>query len=56
VDEYFKDEPMTPLDKGLFAFASCNAGPGRIRQLRREAEKRAAAKEQIGSAARADQR
>jgi membrane-bound lytic murein transglycosylase MltF len=40
VDEYFKDEPMTPLDKGLFAFASYNAGPGRIRQLRREAEKR----------------
>jgi len=40
MDEYFKDEPMTPLDKGLFAFASYNAGPGRIRQLRREAEKR----------------
>jgi membrane-bound lytic murein transglycosylase MltF len=31
---------MTPLDKGLFAFASYNAGPGRIRQLRQEAEKR----------------
>jgi membrane-bound lytic murein transglycosylase MltF len=40
VDQYFKDEPMTPLDKGLFAFASYNAGPGRIRQLRRETEKR----------------
>jgi len=40
MDEYFKDEPMTQLDKGLFAFASYNAGPGRIRQLRREAEKR----------------
>jgi membrane-bound lytic murein transglycosylase MltF len=40
IDEYFKDEPMTQLDKGLFAFASYNAGPGRIRQLRREAEKR----------------
>jgi len=40
VDQYFKDEPMTPLDKGLFAFASYNAGPGRIRQLRREAEQR----------------
>jgi membrane-bound lytic murein transglycosylase MltF len=39
-DTYFKDEPMTELDKGLFAFASYNAGPGRIRQLRREAEKR----------------
>jgi membrane-bound lytic murein transglycosylase MltF len=40
MDQYFKDEPMTQLDKGLFAFASYNAGPGRIRQLRREAEKR----------------
>lgn len=40
MDQYYKDEPMTPLDKGLFTFASYNAGPGRIRQLRREAEKR----------------
>jgi membrane-bound lytic murein transglycosylase MltF len=40
IDEYYKDEPMDDLDKGLFAFASYNAGPGRIRQLRREAEKR----------------
>jgi membrane-bound lytic murein transglycosylase MltF len=40
MDTYFKDEPMTKLDKGLFAFASYNAGPGRIRQLRKEAEKR----------------
>ena len=40
IDTYYKDEPMTDLDKGLFAFASYNAGPGRIRQLRREAQKR----------------
>jgi membrane-bound lytic murein transglycosylase MltF len=40
VDEYYKDEPMTRLDKGLFALASYNAGPRRISQLRREAEKR----------------
>jgi len=40
IDQYFKDEPMDQLNKGLFAFASYNAGPGRIRQLRREAEKR----------------
>ena len=40
IDEYFKDEPMDQLNKGLFAFASYNAGPGRVRQLRREAEKR----------------
>jgi membrane-bound lytic murein transglycosylase MltF len=40
IDNYYKDEPMTELDKGLFAFASYNAGPGRIRQLRKEAAKR----------------
>jgi len=28
------------LNKGLMTFASYNAGPGRVRQLRREAEKR----------------
>jgi membrane-bound lytic murein transglycosylase MltF len=31
---------MTPLNKLLMTFASYNAGPGRVRQLRREAEKR----------------
>ena len=31
---------MDQLNKGLFAFASYNAGPARIRQLRKEAEKR----------------
>jgi membrane-bound lytic murein transglycosylase MltF len=40
VDNYYRDEPMDGLNKALFAFASYNAGPGRIRQLRREAEKR----------------
>jgi membrane-bound lytic murein transglycosylase MltF len=40
IDQYFKDEPMDNLNKGLFAFASYNAGPGRVRQLRREAAKR----------------
>jgi membrane-bound lytic murein transglycosylase MltF len=40
IDQYYKDEPMTDLDKGLFAFASYNAGPTRIRQLRSEAAKR----------------
>jgi len=40
IDQYFKDEPMDDLNKGLFAFASYNAGPARIRQLRKEAEKR----------------
>jgi membrane-bound lytic murein transglycosylase MltF len=40
VDQYYKDEPMTPLDKWLMTFASYNAGPARIRLLRRETEKR----------------
>jgi membrane-bound lytic murein transglycosylase MltF len=40
IDRYYKDEPMDRLNKGLFAFASYNAGPGRIRQLRAEAAKR----------------
>jgi membrane-bound lytic murein transglycosylase MltF len=40
MDQYYAKEPMTPLDKGLFTFASYNAGPGRIRQLRQEAARR----------------
>jgi membrane-bound lytic murein transglycosylase MltF len=40
MDQYYKDEPMTDLDKALMTFASYNAGPGRMRQLRREAEKK----------------
>jgi membrane-bound lytic murein transglycosylase MltF len=39
-NEFFEDQPMDDLNKGLFTFASYNAGPGRVRQLRREAEKR----------------
>jgi membrane-bound lytic murein transglycosylase MltF len=31
---------MDRLNKGLFTFASYNAGPGRVAQLRREAAKR----------------
>ncbi|MGE5199421.1 MAG: transglycosylase SLT domain-containing protein [Rhodospirillaceae bacterium] len=40
VDQYYKDEPMDRLNKGLFVFASYNAGPGRIRQLRKRAAER----------------
>ena len=40
MDQYFKDEPMDRLNKGLMTFAAYNAGPGRVRQLRREAAKR----------------
>ena len=38
MDQYFKDEPMDNLNKALMTFASYNAGPGRIRQLRRETD------------------
>jgi membrane-bound lytic murein transglycosylase MltF len=40
IDEYFANEPMDDLNKGLMAFAAYNAGPGRLRQLRRETEKK----------------
>ena len=39
MDQYYKDDPMDDVNKTLMTFASYNAGPGRIRQLRREAEK-----------------
>ena len=37
IDRYFSSEPMDDLNKGLFAFAAYNAGPARVRQLRRQA-------------------
>jgi membrane-bound lytic murein transglycosylase MltF len=37
VDRYFKNEPMTDLNKTLFAFAAYNAGPARVIQLRKKA-------------------
>jgi membrane-bound lytic murein transglycosylase MltF len=40
MDRYYKDEPMDELNKGLMTFASYNAGPARIRQLRQETERR----------------
>jgi membrane-bound lytic murein transglycosylase MltF len=40
VEQYYKDEPMDQLNKGLFAFAAYNAGPNRIEQLRKLAAKR----------------
>jgi len=39
MDQYYKDEPMDQVNKTLFTFAAYNAGPGKIQQLRREAEK-----------------
>jgi membrane-bound lytic murein transglycosylase MltF len=37
VDRYFANEPMDDINRLLFVFAAYNAGPGRLRQLRREA-------------------
>ena len=40
MNQFYENEPMDRLNKGLFTFASYNAGPGRIQQLRRLAAKR----------------
>jgi membrane-bound lytic murein transglycosylase MltF len=40
MNQFYKDEPMDTLNKGLFTFASYNAGPGRLQQLRKMAAKR----------------
>jgi len=40
MNDYYANEPMDRLNKGLFAFASYNAGPGRVRQLRKLAAQR----------------
>jgi membrane-bound lytic murein transglycosylase MltF len=40
VEQYYADEPMDEVTKGLFAIASYNAGPARIRKLRKEAAER----------------
>jgi len=39
-DRYFANEPMTPVNKGLFTFAAYNCGPARVAQLRKEAAQR----------------
>jgi membrane-bound lytic murein transglycosylase MltF len=40
VDKYYAGEPMDEVNKLLFAFASYNAGPARVRQLRKLAADR----------------
>lgn len=41
MDQYYGKEPeLTPLDRGLFTFASYNAGPARIASLRKQAAAR----------------
>jgi membrane-bound lytic murein transglycosylase MltF len=37
VDHFYNEPGISPRDKQLFAFASYNAGPGRVASLRREA-------------------
>lgn len=37
MDDYLGNEPLDELNRGLFAMASYNAGPTRVRQMRREA-------------------
>jgi membrane-bound lytic murein transglycosylase MltF len=38
VDNFYNEEGIRPVDRQLFAFASYNAGPGRVSKLRKEAE------------------
>ena len=38
VDTYFNEPQLTPLNRMMFAFASYNAGPGRVQRLRDEAQ------------------
>jgi membrane-bound lytic murein transglycosylase MltF len=40
VDRYYAKEPMDDLNRMLFGFAAYNAGPGRMRALRRETASR----------------
>jgi len=37
MDNFYQDPAIDRLDKGFFAFASYNAGPGRVASLRKEA-------------------
>jgi membrane-bound lytic murein transglycosylase MltF len=37
IDHYYQSPAISPLDKELFAFASYNAGPGRVASLRKQA-------------------
>ena len=40
MDNFYKNEPMDELNKGLMTFASYKAGPGRVSQLRKQAAAR----------------
>ena len=38
MDDYFKDVPFDDQNRNLFAFAAYDAGPAKIKSLRREAQ------------------
>jgi membrane-bound lytic murein transglycosylase MltF len=38
IDNFYQDAAITPVNRQLFAFASYNAGPGKVASLRREAK------------------
>ena len=40
MNQFYANVPMDTINKGLFTFASYNAGPGRLQQLRKQAAKR----------------
>ena len=40
IEHFYKDAKMSELDKALFSFASYNAGPGRISEMRKLAKSR----------------
>jgi membrane-bound lytic murein transglycosylase MltF len=40
MDQYYKNDPMDDLNKMLMTFASYNAGPNRVKNLRKEAEQK----------------
>jgi len=39
IDRYFSDESIEPMQRWMFALAAYNAGPARVRELRRQAER-----------------
>ena len=38
IDNFYQDPAISPVNRELFAFASYNAGPGKVASLRREAK------------------
>ena len=56
VDRYFKDAPMDPVDKMLFAFASYNAGPAKVARAPEGGEGGGPRPERVVQQRRADRR